>query len=77
VGSKRCNFKGCTSYSRGEEGVCYRHRSKSINAINNPAQEANAVPPSVSLPHQAVDYEEEEELNSWIWGSSRMPRKLD
>lgn len=55
-----------------------RHRSKSINAINNPAQEANAVPPSVSLPHQqAVDYEEEEELNSWIRGSSRMPRKLD
>ena len=78
VGSKRCNFKGCTSYSPRKGGVCYRHRSKSINAINNPAQEANAFPPSVSLPHQqAVDYEEEEELNYWIWGSSRMPRKLD
>jgi hypothetical protein len=37
--------------------------------------QSNAVPPSVPH-HQAVYYEDEEELNSWIWGSSRMPRKL-
>ena len=32
----------------------------------------SSVPPS----HQSTDYEDEEELNSWIWKSSRIPRKL-
>jgi hypothetical protein len=49
-------------------GVCWTHGA-------NPAQEAKAV--FTSVPHQqAVDYEVEEELNSWIWGSIRTPRKL-
>jgi hypothetical protein len=51
------------------------HHSKSIITLTNPVLQSNAIPPSVP-PHQAVDYENEEELNTWIWGSSRMPRKL-
>jgi hypothetical protein len=73
---KRCSFDGCTSNAK-KGGVCYRHRSKSgiITLTTNPVLQSNDVP-SFVLPHQSVDYEDEEELNSWIWGSSRMPRKL-
>ena len=65
---KLCSHEECTKRAvRG--GVCWAHGA-------NPAQKAKAVFTSVSLPHQAVDYEVEEELNSWIWGSIRTPRKL-
>jgi hypothetical protein len=70
---KRCSFKGCSSYAQ-KAGLCKRHCSKSIITLTNPVLHSNAVPPSV--PPQAVDYEDEEELNSWIWGSSRMTREL-
>ena len=67
---KRCSHNGCTSYAK-KGGVCTRHRSKSsINANNIPTLQPNAFPPSV-LPHRSADYEDEEELNSWIWRSSR------
>jgi hypothetical protein len=36
----------------------------------------NTLPSSVPPSHQSTDYEDEEELNSWIWKSSRIPRKL-
>jgi hypothetical protein len=39
-----------------------------INTQNNATVEPNAVPPPV-LHNQVVDYEDEEELNSWIWRS--------
>jgi hypothetical protein len=73
---KQCGIDVCTSNAK-KGGVCYRHRLKSgiITLTTNPVLQSNAVPPSVP-PHQAVDYEDEEELNSWIRGSSRMPRKL-
>jgi hypothetical protein len=59
----------------GEGGVCYMHRGKSgINTNNNSTlvTSANVTPPIP--PHQSIDYEEEEELNSWIWKSCRIPR---
>ena len=72
---KQCSFEGCVNKAYHKGGVCCRHRSKSIITLTNPVLQSNAIPPSVP-PHQAVDYENEEELNTWIWGSSRMPRKL-
>jgi hypothetical protein len=74
---KQCSFEGCTNKVK-KGGVCYRHRSKStIISTNNPTLEANiALPSSVPPSHQSTDYEDEEELNSWIWKSSRIPRKL-
>jgi hypothetical protein len=59
---------GCTSNAK-KGGVCYRHRSKSIITLTNPVLQSNAIPPSIP-PHQAVDYEDKEDLNLWIWGSS-------
>jgi hypothetical protein len=64
---KRCSYEGCTKYPQGKGGVCCSHRSKIITATNNPAaKEAKTL----------QIYEDEEELNSWIWGSSRMSMKL-
>jgi hypothetical protein len=71
---KLCSFDGCTKQVQ-KGGVCYKHGSKSIITLNNPVLQSNAIPPSVP-PHQAVDYDDEEELNSWIWRSSRMTREL-
>jgi hypothetical protein len=72
---KGCSFEGCTSNARGKEGVCYRHREKSgINTNNNSTLVSNAdVTPPIP-PYQSIDYEEEEELNSWIWKSCRIPK---
>jgi hypothetical protein len=70
---KVCSHTGCTSYAQ-KGGVCYRHRTKSINinANNNPTIRPNAVTSAIP-PHQPMNYEDdEEELNSWIWRSSRM-----
>ena len=60
---KRCSVEGCTKQVK-KGGVCYRHRSKSIIMINNPSQEA-----ITELP---TNNQDEEELNSWIWRSSRV-----
>ena len=52
--------------------VCERHCSESIT-INNPLQEAiTMVPPIPSC--QSMNFEDEEELNSWIWRSSHIQR---
>ena len=65
---KRCTFEGCSSYAQ-KAGLCKRHCSESINAIiNTAAQAKNTVTPSLP-PSQSIDYEDEEELNSWIWRS--------
>jgi len=64
---KRCSFLGCTSYAK-KGGVCYRHCSKSINIYNNPLQGViTELPPIPSC--QSINYEDEEELNTWIWRS--------
>ena len=60
---KLCSVEGCTKqFKKG--GVCYRHRSKSIITINNPSQEA--------ITELRTNNQDEEELNSWIWRSSRV-----
>jgi hypothetical protein len=43
------------------------HGGKSIITLTNPVLQSNAVLPSVP-PHQAVDYEDNEELNSRMPG---------
>jgi hypothetical protein len=63
---KQCSFEGCTSYSQ-KRGFCKRHSSKNINATKN-----NHVTPVIAS-CRSVDYEEEEELNSWIWRSNARP----
>jgi hypothetical protein len=50
------------------------HGSKSINTNNISTIQSNAIPSSIPPLHQSIDYEEEEELNSWIWKSCRIPR---
>jgi hypothetical protein len=57
---------GCTNNAK-KEGVCWRHRSKNINATKN-----NDVTPVIAS-RRSADYEEEEELNSWIWRSNARP----
>jgi hypothetical protein len=65
VNAKLCSHDGCSSYCQ-KGGVCYRHRSRKVST-HRTTLEPNAVPP---VPHnQVVDYEDEEELNSWIWRS--------
>ena len=64
---KRCSVEGCTKQVE-KGGVCYRHRSKSIITINNPSQEA-----ITELP---TNNQDEEELNSWIWRSSRVQKRV-
>jgi hypothetical protein len=62
--------------SRGEFVVGIARKAYVI-AINNPSLEAISELPSIPPPHQSINYEdEEEELNSWIWRSSRIPRKF-
>jgi hypothetical protein len=68
---KRCSFEGCSTQSR-KGGVCYRHCSKIIKSKSNLAPAKAVIP--VIPPHQLIDYEDEDELNSWIWRSSRMKR---
>jgi hypothetical protein len=66
---KQCSFEGCNKCAI-KGGVCKRHCSESINIINNPASQAKgAVTPAIP-PHQSICYDEEEELNSWIWRSN-------
>jgi hypothetical protein len=66
---KRCSFEGCTKYPQGKGGVCRRHGSTNINATNN-----NHVTPVIASRRSVdYDYEEEEELNSWIWRSNARP----
>ena len=70
VERKRCSFEGCTSHAQ-KGGVCWRHSSKRIKANNNPTIQSTAVTSAIP-PHLPMNYEdEEEELNSWIWRSSR------
>ena len=72
---KRCSVEGCTKYKM-KGGVCYRHRSKSINAKNNlTLLQLNAGVTPATIPfRQSIEYEDEEELNSWIWKSSHGTR---
>ena len=72
VERKRCNFKGCTSNAQ-KGGVCRGHSSKRIKANNiNPTLQPNTVTPAIPS-RQSINYEDEDEeqLNSWIWRSSR------
>jgi hypothetical protein len=70
---KCCSFEDCNNHAK-KGGVCYRHRTKSINANDNPTLQLNDVT-SVMSHHLPMNYEdEEEELNSWIWRSSRRAR---
>jgi hypothetical protein len=71
---KSCSSKGCTN-GAAKEGVCCMHGSKSINTNNISTIQSNAIPSSIPPLHQSIDYEEEEELNSWIWKSCRIPRQ--
>jgi hypothetical protein len=69
---KRCSVEGCTN-GVVKGGVCYRHRSKSwSNSNNNPPLQPNTVTPAIPPPHQLINYEDEEGLNSWIWRSTPM-----
>jgi hypothetical protein len=62
-------------YQSVKGGVCYRHREKSgINTNNNLTLVTSADVTPLIPPHQSIDYEEEEELNSWIWKSCRIPK---
>jgi hypothetical protein len=68
---KQCSLDGCTNNAK--KGVCYRHRTKITNANNKSEQPPNVVPSTVPA-RQLVKFDDEEELNSWIWRSSRMAR---
>ena len=58
---KKCTFEGCISNAQGKEGVCQRHRSKGINAINIPTLPPIAnVTVIPAIPHPAVNYEDDE-----------------
>ena len=71
VERKRCSFEGCTSHAQ-KRGICRRHSSKRIKANINPTIQSNAVTSAIP-PHLLMNYEdEEEELNSWIWRSTRL-----
>jgi uncharacterized protein (UPF0179 family) len=72
---KRCSYKGCTSYSRGKLGLCMKHQSEECIITNeNPSHEAITELP-LSTPSRHSNYDvDDEELNSWIWRSSRMQR---
>jgi hypothetical protein len=48
--------------------------TKVTNANNNPEQPPIAVPSALSSRQLANFFDDEEELNSWIWRSSRMAR---
>jgi hypothetical protein len=63
---KRCNFDGCTNHVK-KGGVC--RSSKNINATNT----NDGTPVIASRRLVDYDYEEEEELNSWIWRSNIRP----
>ena len=66
--TKRCSFEGCTN-GVVNGGVCRRHSSTNINATNS-----NDVTPVIASRRSVdYDYEEEEELNSWIWRSTARP----
>jgi hypothetical protein len=68
----RCNYEGCSSIAK-KGGVCYRHRSKSCsNSNNNPTLQPNTVTRAIPPPHQVINYEDEEAINSWIWKSTPM-----
>jgi hypothetical protein len=58
-----------------KERVGYRHRSKGINSNNNPAPQAIPELPAIPSPHQSINYEEEEAINSWIWRSTPMTKR--
>lgn len=64
---KQCSLDGCTNNAK-KGGLCYRHRSKITNANNNSEQPPNVVPLAVPA-RQLVNFDDEEELNSWIWRS--------
>lgn len=67
---KQCSFEDCRSNTR-KVGLCYRHGSKSFNAINNPTLQPNAdFTPINDPPYQSTNYEDEEEFDSWIWRSN-------
>jgi hypothetical protein len=55
---KQCSFEGCTNQVV-KGGVCYRHLKKYGTCPE--------IPPTP--PYQSINYEDEEELNSWIWKS--------
>ena len=70
VERKRCNFEKCTSNAQ-KGGVCRRHFEIKANNIN-PTLQPNTVTPAIPS-RQSFNYEDEDEeqLNSWIWRSSR------
>ena len=70
VERKRCNFEKCTSNAQ-KGGVCRRHFEIKANNIN-PTLQPNTVTPAIPS-RQSINYEDEDEeqLNSWIWRSSR------
>jgi hypothetical protein len=43
---------------------------KGIKSNNNPTLQPNANVTPVILSSQSINYEDEEELNSWIWKSN-------
>jgi hypothetical protein len=65
--------KGCAK----KERVGYRHRSKGINSNNIQTLQPISEFPSNPPPHQFIDYEDEEGLNSWIWRSTPMTMRRD
>jgi hypothetical protein len=72
VERKRCIFEGCTNQAQ-KGGVCVTHGKKNgINTNSTLVTSADVTP--IIPPHQSIDYEEEEELNSWIWKSCRIPK---
>jgi hypothetical protein len=65
---KRCSFEGCANQVK-QGGFCKRHGSTNINATNT----NDGTPIIASRRSVDYDYEEEEELNSWIWRSNARP----
>jgi hypothetical protein len=72
---KQCSFEECTKQAR-KGGLCHRHRSKRIINSNNITLKPIPELPSIPPPHQSINYEEEEALNSWNWKSTPMTRRL-
>ena len=60
--------KGCAK----KERVGYSHCSKGINSNNIPTLQPIPELPSIPPPHQLIDHEDAEGLNSWIWRSTPM-----
>jgi hypothetical protein len=78
---KRCSFEGCKN-GVVKAGVCITHgaklqRPKVTHANdNNPEPPQNVVPTAVSSLQLSNFFDDKEELNSWIWRSSRMARNF-